>query len=103
MTPSSDRLDRTIQRIVEMEMLRQLMELAVNDRAYDEVKAWVINNIKEIKLYANNRNDRKTNDDGIYYRYVVKLIERFMEKPEEFKIPDSIQAPDGSPIGSCDF
>lgn len=103
MNPSSNSLDRTIQRIVEMEMLNQLMGLAVNDRAYDEVRAKAIGKIKEIRTYANGRTDRKTNDDGTYYQYVVGRIDRFMEEPGEFKIPDTIKAPDGSPIGSCDF
>ncbi|MEQ9466988.1 MAG: zinc-dependent metalloprotease [Ekhidna sp.] len=103
MSPSSNSLDRTIQRVVEMEMLNHLMGLAVNDRAYDEVRAKAISKIKEIRTFANGRIDRKMNDDGTYYRYVVGRIVRFMEEPGEFKILDRIKAPDGSPIGSCDF
>lgn len=101
--PASNRLDRTIQRVVEMEMLTHLMGLAVNDRAYDEVRAKAIARIKEIQSYASARTSRKTNEDGVYYQYVASQIDRFMEEPEEFKIPSTIKAPDGSPIGSCDF
>lgn len=103
MNPSSNSLGRTLQRIVEMEMLRQLMGLAVNDRAYDEVRAKAFSKIKEIKSYASARTGRNTNGDGIHYQYVVSQIDRFMDEPDEFKIPDTIKAPDGSPIGSCDF
>lgn len=102
MSPSTDRLDRTIQRVVEMEMMKQLMGLAVNDRAYPEVRAQALAQVKKIKSYANGRTSRQTNEDGIYYQYVVNLVDRFLEEPEEFKIPDPIKAPDGSPIGSCD-
>ncbi|MEP5105187.1 MAG: zinc-dependent metalloprotease, partial [Ekhidna sp.] len=103
MSPSHNSLDRTIQQVVEMEMLKHLMGLAINDRAYDEVRAKATAKIKEIRSYANSRNDRKTNDDGTYYRYVVAQIDRFLAEPEEFKMESPIQAPDGSPIGSCDF
>jgi len=100
--PSGDRLDRSIQKVIEMEMLRHLMGLAVNDRAYDEVRAMCFGSIHEIKSYASSRTTRTANDDGIYYAYVVNQIDRFLDEPEEFKIPNTIKAPDGSPIGSCD-
>jgi len=102
-SPSSNPQDRTIQRIVEMEMLKQLMNLAMNDRAYDEVKAKALAKVKEIKAYADANKHKRTNDDGIYYQYVTSLIDRFLEEPDEFKIPKPIKAPDGSPIGSCDL
>lgn len=102
-TPSSSALDRTIQRVVEMEMLNHLMGLAVNERAYDEVRAKAMNSVGEIKAYASARAGRLTNEDGVYYQYVVKTIDRFMDEPDEFKMPSTIKAPDGSPIGSCDF
>lgn len=102
-SPSTDRLDRTIQRVVEMEMLKHLMGLAANDRAYDEVKARALEKIKEIKSYASSRTSVKSNGDGVYYNYVVSQVDRFMEDPGAFKIPNPIKAPDGSPIGSCDF
>ncbi|WP_436514618.1 zinc-dependent metalloprotease [Ekhidna sp. To15] len=103
MNPSSNGADRTIQRVVEMEMLSHLMGLAMNDRAYDEVRAKALAKIKEVRTYANGRKDRRNNDDGTYYRYVMTQIDRFMEEPDEFEMPNTIKAPDGSPIGSCDF
>ncbi|MEO9869020.1 zinc-dependent metalloprotease [Ekhidna sp.] len=103
MTPSASTLDRTIERVIEMEMLKKLMGLAVNDRAYDEVKAKAFAKIKEIKSYAVGRTGRKTNDDGTYYQYVVSQIDQFMDGPGDYKLPSTIKAPDGSPIGSCDF
>jgi hypothetical protein len=103
MSPSSNRLDRTLQRVVEMEMLNHLMGLAVNDRAYDEVRAKAMNSIKSIRAYAKGRTQRQTNEDGVYYQYVVQQIDQFLEEPSKFKQPNVIKAPDGSPIGSCDF
>ncbi|MEO9483088.1 MAG: zinc-dependent metalloprotease [Ekhidna sp.] len=103
MNPATNSLDRTLQKVVETEMLKHLMDLAVNDRAYDEVRAKATAKIKEIRAYANGKKGRKTNDDGSYYTYVMSRIDRFLEEPEAFKIPNTINAPDGSPIGSCDF
>lgn len=103
MNPSSNRLDRTIQQVVEMEMLKYLMGLANNDRAYDEVRSKVLAKIKEIGSYANGHKGRRTNDDGTYYSYVLSQIDRFLVEPDEFTLPNTIKAPDGSPIGSCDF
>lgn len=101
--PSSRRLDRTIQKVVEMEMLNHLMVLAVNDRAYDEVRAKSLAGINDIRSYAATRTGRSTNEDGDYYKYVVHQVDQFLEDPSAFKSAPIIKAPDGSPIGSCDF
>ncbi len=101
--PSGDRLERTLQRVVEMEMLNHLMRLAVNDRAYDEVRAKSLAGIKDVRAYASGRSGRRTNEDGVYYQYVVNQVDQFLEDPSEYKSGDIIKAPDGSPIGSCDF
>lgn len=103
LSPSSNKQDRTLQKIVEMEMLKHLMGLAANDRAYAEVRAKAMAKIKEIRSYANGRKSRKTNDDGTYYTFVMAQIDQFLGSPNDFKLPSSIKAPDGSPIGSCDF
>ena len=102
-SPSSNRLDRAIQRVVEMEMLTHLMNLSVNDRAYDEVKAKSTSGIKNIRTYAAGRTQRKTNEGGVYYSYVVDQIDQFLKDPSKYKPGNVIKAPDGSPIGSCDF
>jgi len=101
--PSSDRLERTLQRVVEMEMLNHLMRLAVSDRAYDEVRAKSLAGIKNVRAYAAGRTSRRANEDGDYYQYVLHQIDRFLDDPSEYKSGDVIKAPDGSPIGSCDF
>ncbi len=103
MTPSVAPLDRTIEKVVEMELLKNLMSLATNVRAYDEVKAKIFAKLQEIKNYAASRTGIKRNDDGNYYQYVIYRIETFLDDPMKFKLPSSIKKPDGSPIGSCDF
>ena len=100
---SDDRLKRTVQRVVEMEMLNHLMRLAANDRAYDEVRAKSLRGINDIRAYVTRSLNRRTNEDGSYYQYVVREIDRYLDDPSDFETGDVIKAPDGSPIGSCDF
>jgi hypothetical protein len=103
MNPSSNSLNRTIQRVVEMEMLNHLMRLTMNDRAYDEVRAKSLAGIKKVRTYASARTGRTRNESGVYYEYVVQQIDQFLDDPSEYQSGDVIKAPDGSPIGSCDF
>ena len=101
-SPSTSSGDRSIEKVVEMEMLKQLMGLAVSERAYPDVRAKAYDAINQIKSYASGKSSRQANGDGVYYRYVVSEIDRFTSEPMAYKIPDPIKAPDGSPIGSCD-
>ena len=102
-SPSSNTLERSIQEVVEMEMLNHLMMLAANDRAYDKVKAISYEGIRSIRKYAKGRISRRTNSDGVYYQYVINRIDEFFKNPDSYKVKNPIKAPDGSPIGSCDF
>lgn len=99
-SPSGSRAERTIQKVVETEMLKQLMGLAVNERAYSEVRSKALDAIGQIKTYVSEKKRRTANEDGVYYQYVISEIDRFLEDPEAFKLPNPIKAPDGSPIGS---
>lgn len=101
MNPSSNTLDRSLQKVVETEMLKHLMGLAVNDRAYAEVRAKAYAQLRAIKSYALVTG--KKSKDEAYYTYVSDQIDRFLKEPQDFKLPNPIKAPDGSPIGSCDF
>ncbi|MEM9896783.1 MAG: zinc-dependent metalloprotease [Bacteroidota bacterium] len=99
--PVSDAQERSIQKIVEIEMLKHLMGLTVDEMAYAEVKAMAMDHISQIQQFAKGRTSRKTNMDGIYYEYVVQMIDGFMKEPNKYQLPKAIKAPDGSPIGSC--
>ncbi|MCP4457680.1 MAG: zinc-dependent metalloprotease [Cytophagales bacterium] len=89
----------TIQHIVQSQMLEYLMRLAANDRAYDDVLAICYDRLK--KLQSKIRGKEFKEDP--FYSYVDMRISQFLEDSEEFKAKPVIKAPDGSPIGSCDF
>lgn len=100
-THAQNEIDRLVQKVVEMEMLTHLMALASADRAYDQVRAMAYAYIKKVKTYAASKSRHPQPEEQAYYGYVVSEIDRFLAAPEKFKKAKSIQAPDGSPIGSC--
>ena len=100
-TPSKQPLDRSIERIVEMEMLEHLFRLLKNDKAYEEIKAIGYYALKEIKQYAQQRESSTKNIEKIYNQYTKEKINRFLNDPKKYILKKEIKAPDGSPIGSC--
>ena len=89
----------TIQHIVQSQMLDRLMGLAVNDRAYDDVRAICFDRLKKLKTRVKGKEYKENS----FYSYVEMRISQFMKNPRKFKAEPVIKAPDGSPIGSCDF
>ncbi len=100
-SPSQNGLERTIQQVVEVEMLKYMMNLFRSANAYPKVKAACLAGIKDIRSFSTSRSGRTLNGDGTYYLYVIDLIDRFLDNPMEYELPKTIKAPDGSPIGSC--
>ena len=86
-----------INHIVQAEMLDHLLNLAANDRAYDEVRGISYDRIRNLKAQLSGKELK----DVPFYSYLAMRIENFLDDPEDFKPTRSIKAPDGSPIGSC--
>lgn len=85
-----------VQQMVNMNLLQQIMNLAVNDNAFMQVNAIANKAIQNIVLSL---------DNSAYGMQYIRLIKRFNEEPGEFKIQDAPGIPDGSPIGSdiCNY
>ena len=90
---------QVISHIVQSEMLDNLFKLAANERAYDDVRAICYDRLKSLQ----NQIDGKDYSNHPFYAYSSKRISDFMKDPSEYKGGSVIKAPDGSPIGSCDF
>jgi len=73
-----------------------MMNLAVSDKSYFQVNAIANKTIKSIYEGL---------DNSTYSNQYKRLIKRFNEEPEEFKLEVSPKIPDGSPIGSdiCNY
>jgi hypothetical protein len=85
-----------VQQMVNMNLLQQIMNLAVNDNAFMQVNAIANKAIQNIVLSL---------DNSAYGMQYIRLVKRFNEEPGEFKIQDAPGIPDGSPIGSdiCNY
>lgn len=84
-----------VQQMVNVNVLKYIMNLAISDNAYFQVNAIAnkaINSISEILR------DKKNNVK--YASQYARLIREFKAKPEKFKLKPSPKIPDGSPIGS---
>ena len=80
-----------IQQMINMNVLHQIMNLAVNDNAFMQVNAKATQAIHKITALLGT-------DE--YSQQYKNIIERFKEEPEEFKLANSPGIPDGSPIGT---
>ena len=84
-----------IQHQINVNVLKYLMNLAVNDESYFQVKAIANKAIRNIS-------QENLSLDMIKMQYNF-MIKEFYEHPEKFKIEASPKIPDGSPIGSGDM
>lgn len=84
-----------VQQMINVEVLQHIMNLAVNDNTFFQVKAKANDAINSIsKLLYDKKKPVK------YGSQYAKLISEFREHPEKFKVQASPKIPDGSPIGS---
>ncbi|BAO77195.1 zinc-dependent metalloprotease [Winogradskyella sp. PG-2] len=86
-----------IQEQINVNVLKYLMNLAVNNQSYFKVKAIANKALRDIA--KNNFGLEATQ-----YQYGL-IIKEFYEHPEKYKIESSPKIPDGSPIGSdiCNY
>ncbi len=80
-----------VQQMINVNVLKYIMNLAVNDKSYFQVNAIANEAIKSIF---------ESLDNSTYSFQYKRLIKQFNEEPEEFKLEASPKIPDGSPIGS---
>lgn len=84
-----------VQQMINVEVLKHLMNLAVNDKTFFQVKAEANQKIDILmKLFQDKKTPLK------YAQQYAKMISEFRKTPNKFKLNHSPQIPDGSPIGS---
>lgn len=84
-----------IQQMINIEVLQYLMNLAVNDASFFQVKAKANDAINSISKLIYDK--KMALPYGLQY---AKLIAEFKNKPEKFKLEAAPKIPDGSPIGN---
>ncbi len=100
--PKSD-YQNEIANTVKSNVLKHLMSLSNNKKAYAQVNAIAYSKILDLATLLKNNQVGSINK--MYNTYYLKQINDFLEKPENFKVIPSPKIPDGSPIGSfeCGF
>ncbi len=98
-SPSTDKGDRAIQRIVEWVMLEHVAMLMISKNAQVDTKSISRATLVELKTYLESKTTTDLEDKAHYAR-VIASIDSWLDDPEEIEFTPPLDAPDGSPIGS---
>ena len=90
-----------IQHTVNMAVLTNLMALAANDRASNQVRAIASWKLEQLKTWLNTQR-RLTTDENhrAFLYYSFDQIKRFQEDPKKMNLTTPQPPPDGQPIGT---
>jgi len=98
--PASPRLAE-IQRVVDVAVLYNLMNLAAGEAHAPQVRAAAELKLEELKTWLVARMEAEE-DPGwkAHYFFAVNRIRRFQKNPAEIPLPEPFSPPPGAPIGS---
>lgn len=85
-----------IQHVINVNVLKYIMNLSVSDAAYFQVQAKANDAINEIQKILS---DKKQGSNPYLAQY-GRMITELREHPEKFKVETAPRIPDGSPIGT---
>ena len=94
-----------IQRTVDMVVLGDLMSLAANERALNQVRAMATWKLDQLKTWVTAQS-RITTDQNhrAFLFYSLEQIKRFQDDPKKMNLTPPQAPPDGQPIGmACGF
>jgi len=90
-----------IQRSVNAVVLNELMTLAANERASNEVRAIAELKLDELKNWAaGNANATRDRNQRAFLLYTANQIKRFQDDPKKMNLTKPNDPPDGQPIGT---
>jgi hypothetical protein len=93
-----------IQRTVNMVVLTNLMALAANDKAANQVRAIASFKLDQLKTWLNSQRRLPTDENQrAFVSYSVEQIKRFQDDPKKMNLTAPQQPPDGQPIGADDW
>ena len=82
-----------VQRSINYRVLYHIMNLAAHKEVHPQVNAIAYDQLKSIKTSLQSYNN------DAYALEMIRRVDYFYSKPEEFKVLQSPGIPDGSPIG----
>jgi uncharacterized protein DUF4953/uncharacterized protein DUF5117 len=90
-----------VQRTVNMVVLSELMSLAANERAPNQVRALAELKLEELKRWLGTQPDLTRDEkQKAYLFYAQNQIKRFQEDPKKMNLTRPNDPPDGQPIGT---
>ena len=96
-----------IQRVVDKNVITNLITLAANQQSGGQVEAILQLKLDDLKKWLSTKS--KGENDPLWkahYNWTVNEIVSYQNKPEDYESPAGLTPPDGSPIGMewrCDF
>jgi hypothetical protein len=102
--PAATGYNGELQHTVNTVVLTNLMSLAANERAANQVRAIASWKLEQLKtwLTTQRRVSADENQRAFLY-YTVEQIKRFQEDPKKMNLTTAQQPPDGQPIGAGDW
>jgi hypothetical protein len=97
--PAAAGTKQEIRRVVDNVVLYNLMSLAANAQAENQVRGIALLKLQELKQFLSDR-IKTTADENqkAHYAFAIAAIRQFEEKPEQPTITKPLDPPDGPPI-----
>jgi hypothetical protein len=90
-----------IQRTVNMVVLNELMALAANERASNQVRAVAEMKLEELRRWLSLQTESaRDQNQRAYFIYAANQIKRFQDDPKKMNLTKPNEPPDGQPIGT---
>jgi hypothetical protein len=92
-----------ILRVVDGSVLANLLALALNESAPQQVRGIAALKIEELKAWlTRERKSVKDESQQAHFVFALSLIKTFEENPKDLKVPQEVDPPAGPPIGASD-
>ena len=91
-----------ISKVVDDVALYDLMALAANDRASDEVRAIAALKLRSLKDWLGSATGTASDSDRAHAFFASRQIEQFEKDPKRLDLTPPAEPPDGPPIGAMD-
>ena len=92
-----------VQRLVNNLVLKQILQLAADTKAPENVRGITLLQINELKAWMNKATLTAGNDQKANLLFGLSQIKEFENNPDKCKPAETLNMPDGSPIGMEEY
>ncbi len=102
--PAGTEYHSEIRRVVDSVVLRQMMILAANKNAGNQVRAIASLKLQQLATRLSQQVEKTKDQNRLaHFEYALEQIRRFQSDPEKMNLSEPVSPPAGSPIGLGDF